>query len=158
VDATQRVLRVERAFEPDGTVKSTKAKDHAQVALDAETMARIRAWQVAQRERALAAGVSLVKDPWLLSDDPASARPWRPDLATRRFTRIREAAGVDDTVRLQDLRHANVTFLVASGVDPRTVAGRVGHDPSVSLGTYAAIVNDANRHAADLIAAALDAG
>lgn len=157
VDLAAGVLRVERALEPDGTAKATKSKDHAQVALDAVTVARIRSWQVAQRERALAAGVPLDPDPYLLSYDPASGRPWRPDFATRRFATARARAGVPAKIRLQDMRHANVTFLIANGVDARTVAGRVGHDPAMTLGTYSAIVDAANRAAAELIAAALDA-
>lgn len=42
-------------------------------------------------------------------------------------------------VRLHDLRHAHATFLIAAGVDHRTVADRLGHaSPSFTLATYAA--------------------
>lgn len=156
IDLDGSVLRVEHALDIDGSVKATKTEDQAEIAVDTVTVKMIRSWQLAQRERALAVGVPLAADPWLFSDDPSSTIPWRPDLATRRFSATRKRAGVPATIRLQDMRHANVTFLIANGTDPRTVAGRVGHDPAMSLGRYSAIVNSANRAAAELIAAAID--
>jgi len=156
IDLAAAVLHVERSIEPDGTVKETKTEDQAEIALDAVTVTAIRSWQLAQRERALAVGVPLADDPWLFSDDPSSSRPWRPDLATRRFAATRKRAKVPKRIRLTDMRHCNVTTLISNGVDPRTVAGRVGHDPAMSLGRYSSIVDSANRAAAELIAASID--
>jgi integrase len=53
-------------------------------------------------------------------------------------------------VRLHDLRHANATHLVASRVDIRTVADRLGHaSPSFTLATYAHAAAAAQQRAAD---------
>ena len=44
------------------------------------------------------------------------------------------------------------TRLLASGVDVRTVSGRLGHSlASTTLNVYAAFVPDADRHAANVI-------
>ena len=52
--------------------------------------------------------------------------PWRPDSTTRAFRVLCKKAGVTG-VRLHDLRHYVATRLLASGIDVRTVAGRLGH-------------------------------
>jgi hypothetical protein len=55
--------------------------------------------------------------------------------------------------RLHDLRHFLVTQLIASGVDVRTVSGRVGHRDGgrTTLGTYAHFQAAQDRQAAELV-------
>lgn len=156
IDLCARTVRVQRALELDRTVKQTKTGDQADIAVDVATARAIASWQNAQRERALASGMPLASDPWLFSQLADSSAPWRPDLATRRWAKTRERAKVRSTIRLQDFRKANTTHLIAGGADVRTVAGRSGHDPAMALGTYAGIVDDANRRAADIIAHVVD--
>ena len=51
--------------------------------------------------------------------------------------------------RIHDLRHFHATFLIASGLDPRTSADRLGHSSaSFMLKTYAHAVARAQEHAA----------
>jgi integrase len=52
------------------------------------------------------------------------------------FIAARRRAGLDH-IELKDLRHWAATHLVASGVDIKTIAGRLGHSPQVLLKTYA---------------------
>lgn len=52
------------------------------------------------RERWLALGERLADDAFLFGD--ADGRPWRPDVCTNRFTRLRVAVGLP-RVRLHDL-------------------------------------------------------
>jgi integrase len=156
IDLSAKVVHVRRSLEQDRTPKPTKTGDEAAIAVDGATVTEIRARMKAQRERALAAGVSLIQDPWLFSQEPDSSLPWRPDLATRRWAATRKRAKVPTNIRLQDFRKANVTELIAGGVDIRTVAGRAGHDPAMSLGTYAGMADPANRRAATVIAKVLD--
>jgi integrase len=52
-------------------------------------------------------------------------------------------------VRFHDLRHFAATVLASSGVDIRTIAGRLGHaHPAITLRTYAHFMEAADRDAA----------
>ncbi|MGH9149220.1 MAG: tyrosine-type recombinase/integrase [Acidimicrobiales bacterium] len=53
-----------------------------------------------------------------------------------------------------DLRRTSTTALVVEGVDIRTAQGRLGHsDPRLTLAVYAQVVPEADRQAADRLAA-----
>ncbi len=65
---------------------------------------------------------------------------------------LREKAGASG-VRLHDLRHYVATRLLASGIDVRTVAGRLGHrNPATTLNVYAHFVPEADEEAASALA------
>ncbi len=52
-------------------------------------------------------------------------------------------------VRLHDLRHGHGTDLIAAGVDPRTVADRLGHSsPAFTMSVYVHAVSESQRRAA----------
>jgi integrase len=96
-----------------------------------------------------------VKDAFVFSDEPAGRAPWRPDSAvTGRFMKLRDELGID--VRLHDLRHAAATQLLVAGVDVRTAAERLGHDPRTMLGIYAHPVREADQRAANIVGGLLD--
>lgn len=136
----------------DRTVKATKTNRDRRIALDPETVRLIRSWQLLQRQRALQTGVPLDPDPFLLSHDPSSATPWRPDSATQLYRRLCTRAKVTG-VRLHDLRHAAASYLLASGVDVRTVAERLGHaNPRTTLSVYAHVLEGRDAAAANLLA------
>lgn len=70
------------------------------------------------------------------------------DKPTQMFCELRDRLGL--TVRFHDLRHGVATYLLASGVDVRTVAGRLGHArTSTTLDRYAAFIDTADRRAAE---------
>lgn len=72
------------------------------------------------------------------------------------FRRVARRVGLRAT-RLHDLRHFAATEMLSSGIDVRTVAGRLGHgQPWTTLNTYAAFVPERDRTAADHLAALLD--
>ena len=53
--------------------------------------------------------------------------------------------------RIYDLRHLNITYTIAAGVDPRTVADRAGHkDPGYLIRRYAHAVAAAQDRATDV--------
>lgn len=55
-------------------------------------------------------------------------------------------------VRLHDLRHFAATHMLTSGVDVRTVSGRLGHDDaSTTLGVYSQFMESADADAADVL-------
>lgn len=70
----------------------------------------------------------------------------------RSLTKLWKATGLDD-VRLHDLRRTHATKLLLSGIDVRTVAGRLGHTGSAMLAKHYA-VDLGDKQAAELFHAA----
>lgn len=88
-------------------------------------------------------------DAFVFSSDADGARPWRPDLVTRRWERLRKKAHVAERIRIHDLRHFVATELLGAGIDARTVANRLGHArTSTTLDIYWAWVPARDRDAA----------
>jgi integrase len=95
-------------------------------------------------------------DAFVFSHEPDGSEPWRPDSTTRAFRLLAAKAGLHGA-RLHDLRHYVATYLLASGVDVRTVAGRLGHrNASTTLNVYSAFLRDADEQAAAVLARLLD--
>jgi integrase len=131
--------------------KDTKTHAVRRVALDPSAVQFL----VAHRERcehvAAMFGIVLSDSAFVFSHAPDGSRPWRPDVVTHAFVRLRERAGLPG-VRLHDLRHFVATRLLASGVDVRTVAGRLGHrNAAITLNVYSHFLEEADREAADLM-------
>ena len=131
------------------------------------------------REDAKLAKVKLPADGYIFSPDVDAANPTRPDSVTQAFTRLcrrMEApalAELRDTkpkatranlpavdrwdYRLHDLRHYTATQLFAAGLNPKTVADRLGHaDPSITLRVYTANTDAQAQEAADSLEAGLE--
>jgi len=90
------------------------------------------------------------------SQEIDGSTPWRPDSTTRAFARLCRRAGLEG-VRLHDLRHYVATRLLASGVDVRTVAGRLGHrDAATTLNVYSHFLAEADRDAANVLGRLFD--
>lgn len=150
VNLQRRTITISSSLEEDRTVKSTKTRKNRTVPIDDDTVAELRRWKAAQAERALAVGIPLAKDPWVLSNAADSSVPWRPDGATQRFRRLCAKAKISG-VRLHDLRHAHASMLLRDGHDVVTVADRLGNTPRTTLNTYAHVMAGADRAAADTI-------
>jgi integrase len=74
----------------------------------------------------------------------------KPDTLTRQFESLTRNAGV--RLRFHDLRHFTATQLLGANVDPRTVAGRLGHaDPSITMRVYAGFLQERDREAAQIM-------
>lgn len=132
-------------------VKETKTDRVRRVAIDRSTAAVVAEHRARCDERAAACGSELGPRSFVFSHDPDGERPWRPDSASRSFARIRNRVGLSH-VRLHDLRHYVATRLIAQGVDPRTVANRLGHaSPATTLSIYSHFVPEADRDAADFL-------
>lgn len=144
--------------------KDTKTHQNRQVSLGAPAVVALREHRKRMIERALSAGTKLAPGGYVFSADLTCAKPWRPDVVTRRFTRLRNRCGCTKTnpadvcdepdhqwrytVRLHDLRHALITDWLRAGVDQRTVMGRVGHSTLQTLTRYAHFVPAADADAA----------
>ncbi len=109
--------------------KDTKTHQSRRLALDAETVTVLRSLRLRARERALALGGRLADDALLFSD--AEGRPWRPDVCTNRFGRLRAGVGLE-RVRLHDLRHFVATVLGGAGLPIATISGRLGHSENAT--------------------------
>ena len=72
----------------------------------------------------------------------------------RALTTLWKATGLND-VRLHDLRRSHATILIGSGVDVRTVAGRLGHTGTAMLAKHYA-VDRGDKEAAQLFGRAVE--
>ncbi len=157
IDLAVCALRINRAVIQVGgaiTIKDVKTHQGRTVALDDETAAELAAHGERMRARAAAAGVQLVADPFLFSEPARSlmldgSEPWRPSEASRRWSRVRAAAGVPG-LKLHSLRHFTATQALDAGVPLRTVSARLGHRrTSTTSDIYAGFIPASDRLAAD---------
>jgi integrase len=103
-----------------------------------------------EEEIANQVGTVLPPDAYILSVEPDSAEPLKPDSLGQAFRRVAEQVGVN--MRFHDLRHFSATQLIGAGTDVRTVAGRLGHaDPSTTLRVYSHAIADRDKAAAQII-------
>jgi integrase len=156
VDLDGRELRVRRSVvHVDGEVREKDTKTHAsrRLALDEPTVALLRQHRRRQRELALALGVRLPDDAVLFGDP--EGRPWRPDVCTNRFGRLRARLGLE-RVRLHDLRHFVASILIDGGIPISTVSTRLGHSQtSTTLDLYTHAIPATDQRAADYLGSVL---
>lgn len=161
VDLDAGVIVVSRSIAETGVgpavAKSTKTGRVKVIPLDDRTVAELRRWRRSCAEDALAFGVALEDGHYLFAQRPDGVEPWSPSTLTHRWRALADINGLPG-VRFHDLRHATATTMIAGGIDPKTAADRLGHDPSVMLGVYTHAVpaSPAAREAAVLVAEALD--
>jgi len=116
--------------------KTTKTHQSRRVSIDASTLDLLRQHQLRCRELALRVGVRLDDEAFLFSEEPDFATPWRPDVCTNRFGRLRATLDLE-SVRLHDLRHFTATELGQSGTPVATISARLGHrDKATTLNIY----------------------
>ena len=100
-----------------------------------------------QREDRLLAG-SLWHENGFVFTSRAGA-PLDPWAVNKAFKRLLTAAGLPD-IPFHDLRHTAATFLLAQGVDPRTIMETLGHSQiSLTLNTYSHVLPSLQRDAAE---------
>lgn len=156
VDLTTGTLKVWRSIDQNGgetTEKPTKSHQHRRIALDAETMCVLAEHRARSEERALSLGLTLARDAFVFSLVPDGSTPMKPDTATQRYGRLAKRLGIDTTIH--KLRHFSATELIAAGVDPRTVGGRLGHagGGTTTLRVYTAWVAESDQRAAATLSA-----
>jgi integrase len=141
----------------DGLVeKDTKTHSARRVSLDATMLGVMQEYRARWDDRLALADLTVRDDAHVFSYDPQGLVPWRPDSTTRAFSRLCRRAGLGG-VRLHDLRHYVATQMLASGVDVRTVAGRLGHrNAATTLNVYSHFLPEADRQAADVLGRVFD--
>ncbi|MCB0953456.1 MAG: site-specific integrase [Microthrixaceae bacterium] len=126
--------------------KDTKTHQSRRMAIDKGTVGVLRTHRLHQRELALALGVGVADDAFVFGD--AEGGPWRPDVCTNRFGRLRARLELD-RVRLHDLRHFVASVLVDGGVPIGTVSTRLGHSQlSTTLDLYTHAIPATDQRAA----------
>lgn len=81
----------------------------------------------------------------------------RPDAVSQRYAKLAARLGI--TTSIHKLRHYSATELITGGVDPRTVAGRLGHGGggTTTLRYYSAWVSESDQRAAKTLTGRLPA-
>ena len=75
-------------------------------------------------------------------------RPYSPDKVSLAFAEVIKKSGLPH-IRLHDLRHTHATMMMAQGVNPKTVAERLGHASVViTLDTYSHVLPGLQEEAA----------
>lgn len=124
------------------------------IALDDETVARLRAHRKRQAEDKLAFGAAYQDSGLVFCWEDGS--PLNPNVVTRRFYRILERAGLPK-IRLHDVRHSAVTAMLRAGIPAKVISERVGHaSVSFTLDVYASVLPSMQEAAAARLAAVLD--
>ena len=133
--------------------KSTKTHQTRRVTLDSETIEILREHRQRFDVRAAELGTAVRPDGFVFSLAPDGSVPVRPNTITQRYRRLAKRLGIETNIHA--LRHYSATELIAAGVDPRTVAGRLGHGGggSTTLRVYSAWVAEADQRAAAALAA-----
>ena len=131
--------------------KDTKTHQARRLAIDPGTASLLHEHRIASERRARIVRTQIDDRSFVFSDEPDGSFPWRPDRVTTAFGRFCEQLGVTG-VRFHDLRHFAATRLLSSGVDVRTVSGRLGHAAaSTTLGVYAHFMQSADHAAAAVL-------
>jgi integrase len=129
------------------------ARGRRRVALDAQTVAALRAHHKLQAAERLAAGPA-----WQGSDlvfTRPDGAPLHPEYVRRQFDQHIQRAGLP-RIHLHDLRHTHATLALQAGVHPKVVSERLGHTTvAITLDIYShtvpALQQDAAATIADLI-------
>ena len=157
VDCQRRTLRIDRSLTVIRQVVSqgpTKTHQRRDIAIDEALEAFLtdrRQWQEAYAQ---SVGATLVDDPYILSRSADGSSPCLPDGISGGFYRLAKKIGVQS--HFHELRHFAATTAIASGIDVRTVAGRLGHaDPSVTLRVYAHAMEARDRDLASVLGIAV---
>lgn len=145
------VLVIRMSIAQDGAKtweKDTKTHQQHRIALDADTMALLRAYRQRCEADASAVGATIATDGRVFSLSVDHTTWLKPSSLSQRYRRMCARLGWD--MHLHQLRHYSATELISAGVDARTVAGRLGHGGggSIMLRVCSAWVSEADQKAA----------
>jgi integrase len=156
VDLVGGSLSIQRSLVegPDGPLLvPTKTRRSYRVTLDAASHELLRRHYLAMSTDG---GERGNENRFVFSSDEAGTRPWSPNFVTKRFIRVRRAAGLDH-FRLHDLRHFMATQMLDAGVPVPIVAARLCHTrASTTLNVYAHAVPGGDRSAAEALRQRVD--
>lgn len=155
LDLDNAVIWIRSSIAQDGAKtweKDTKTHQQRRIALNAETVGLLRAYRQHCEAEAQIVGTTIKKTGRVFSPAVDHSTWLKPSSVSQRYRRMCAKLGWD--MHLHQLRHYSATELIASGVDVRTVAGRLGHGGGgvTTLRVYSAWVAEADQKAAGNIA------
>jgi integrase len=149
VDLVGGSLSIQRSVVegPDGPVLvPTKTRRSYRVALDRASLELLR---TQHQSGSAEHGREVFEQRFVFATDAAGTRPWLPNFVTKRFIRVRRAAGLGH-FRLHDLRHFMATEMLDAGVP--VPKARLAHArASTTLNVYAHAVPGGDRLAAEAL-------
>jgi integrase len=113
VDLDKRFVRIERSVSATSSagvvIKSTKTGKPRVVSLTTQAVDALLERRACVTRGAAATGRELDESELIFATDRLGRQPWRPDMVTGRWTRLRKEIGLSH-VRLHDLRHFVVIY------------------------------------------------
>jgi integrase len=135
------------------TVDATKTGRSRLVAIDAKTMNGLRAHKARQNTERLGSAQWQDSNHVFCRPDGSGLRP---DYTYKQLLRLIKLSGVR-RIRLHDLRHTHVTWLLEAGEHLYVVAERLGHtDPQTTSRTYAHVTPNQRSSVANVYARVRD--
>ncbi len=152
VDLTEGVLRVRQSIQRIGKdvyIQEPKTeRSKRTIALSASLVRALKAHQDAQAFERRQAGAAWQESGLVFVSRTGTALDARN--LTREFKLHLAAAGLPETIRFYDLRHAAASLLIADGVSVTAVSAMLGHAlTSTTLNVYAHVLPGAERVTAD---------
>jgi integrase len=149
-----QILEIRRSFtlrSGQAIEKDTKTHQMRRVALDETTLTLLAEHRQRVQELLALAYATLADDAFVFSYEADHSRPCNPDAVGHRYVKMCAGLGID--THLHALRHYSATEMISSGIDVRTVAGRLGHGGGgvTTLRVYAAWVAESDKRAAQLL-------
>jgi len=95
------------------------------------------------------AGTHVVSSPFVFTT--IQGKPFRPDSISQAFKRAAVKIGLPD-MRLHDLRHTVITYMLEAGENPKTVSEFAGHATTqFTLNQYAHVLDQSKKRASDAL-------
>ena len=152
-----RVTVVQQRAKGGGTVSMGPTKTRRSrrlVAIDAVTVAALRAHRKAQLEERLLLGRGYHDEDIVFCRIDGQA--FHPDRLSQQFKTLVGAAGLP-WITLHGLRHTHATLMLQAGVHPKVVQERLGHASiAITLDTYSHAIPAMQEDAAHRLAAIID--
>lgn len=131
--------------------KDTKDHQKDRIAVDPDTLALLGEHRQRCEERAAALDVELPDEAFVFSNVPDGRKHLLPDSVSQRYGDLVSRLGIHTSIH--KLRHYSATELISAGVNPRTVAGRLGHGGGTTTLRYCtAWASEADQRVASTLA------
>lgn len=140
------------------TVEPKSARSRRTVSLPKPLLDALRSHKRAQAAERLVAGELWEHGPcggWVFASE--TGRPTDPKVDWRQWKRLLASAGVRDA-RVHDARHTTATWLLAAGVDPRTVMDVMGWAQQAMTSRYQHVLTELSAEATQRVADLLFGG
>lgn len=153
IDFEESKLEFKRALIINNLTNSVEIGElktkNARRALPLPELLRAELMKVKQSKEKAArgAGKHVISSPFVFTN--IEGKPFRPDSITQAFKRAAIKVGLPD-MRLHDLRHTAITYMLEAGENPKTVSEFAGHSTAnFTMNQYAHVLEDSKKRASD---------